>query len=189
MEIIVEVSARHIHLSEEDFYVLFGENASLTIKKQLSQPGQFACLERVDITGPKGTINGVSVLGPFRKNTQLELSITDSRKIGIAPFIRESNDLERSPGCKITGPVGEIEISQGVIVAKRHIHMSPQIAEEQGIKNGQIVSVKINSGERSLIFGETVARISEEYSPAFHVDTDEANAAGINGETNGTIIM
>jgi putative phosphotransacetylase len=189
MKIIVEISARHIHLSEGDFFALFGKNASLTIKKQLSQPGQFACLERVDVTGPKGTIKGISVLGPFRKNTQLEFSITDSRKIGIVPFVRESNDIKGTPGCKITGPVGEIEIPQGVIIAKRHIHLSPQIAEEQRIKNGQIVSVKVNSGERSLIFGETVVRVSEEYSPAFHIDTDEANAAGISGETNGTIII
>jgi putative phosphotransacetylase len=188
MKIMVEISARHIHLSEKDFFAIFGENKSLTLKKQLSQPGQFVCFERVDVSGPKDTLKGISILGPFRKETQLELSLTDARKMGIAAPVRESGDLDGTPGCRIAGPAGEIEIKRGVIAAKRHIHIRPKDAENSGLKNGQIVSVKINSEERSLIFDETVVRVHDEFLPALHIDTDEANAAGIKTATEAEII-
>ena len=141
MKFMVETSARHVHLSPADLETLFGAGYELTWKKDLSQPGQFACEERVTVVGPKKELKGVSVLGPVRKQTQVELSMTDARSIGIAAPIRESGDLAGSGACKIIGPKGEIEISEGVIVAKRHIHATLAEAEALGVKNGDIVSV------------------------------------------------
>ncbi len=186
-EFIIETSARHIHISENDFKILFGENAALTKKKDLSQPGQFACFEKLDIIGPKRTLKNVTILGPYRAQTQVELSLTDARNIGIAAPIRESGDLAGSGACRLAGPYGEIELSEGVIAAKRHIHMSPADAEEFGVKDKDIVNVKVASLERGLIFSNVVIRVSPNYALAMHIDTDEANAAGLNGE-NGTIV-
>ena len=188
-QFIVETSARHIHVSEADLKVLFGENAKLTPKKDLSQPGQYACEERVTVVGPKKEIKGVSILGPTRKETQVELSATDARSIGLPIVIRESGQLEATPGCKLVGPCGEIEIEKGVIVAKRHIHMTPADAEELGVTNGEIVSVKVlNDSGRSVIFGDTVVRVHPTYALAMHIDTDEANAGALSGEVYGEII-
>ena len=188
MKFLVETSARHIHVSEQDFKVLFGENASLTPKKALSQPGQYACEERVTVVGPKKSLPGVSILGPFRSATQVELSATDARSIGLGIAVRESGDLANTPGCKIIGPVGEIEISEGVIVAKRHIHATTADAAELGVKDKDIVSVKIESNGRSLIFGDVVVRVSDSYALAMHIDTDESNAGLVAPGTMGEIV-
>jgi putative phosphotransacetylase len=187
-EFIVETSARHAHLSEADFKVLFGENASLTIKKPLSQPGQYACEERIKVVGPKKELAGVSILGPFRKASQVELSATDARSLGLGIAVRESGDLANTPGCKLVGPCGEIELKEGVIVAKRHIHATVKDAEELGVKDKDIVSVKIESNGRSLIFGDVVARVSDSYALAMHIDTDESNAVLAGPNCVGTIV-
>lgn len=175
-QVMVETSARHVHLSEEDLCALFGPGYTLTPKKQLSQPGQFACEERVDVIGPKRTLSGVSVLGPVRRATQVELSLTDARAIGVAAPIRESGDIAGSAGCVLVGPKGRIEIRVGVIAAERHIHMTPQDAEEFGVRDGQIVKARLET-ERPLIFDGVVIRVSEKFALAMHIDTDESNAA------------
>ncbi len=185
---IIETSARHVHVTKEHLAILFGPDHALTPKKDLSQPGQFACTERVDIVGPKRTLTGVSILGPERPQTQVEISLTDARSIGISCPVRESGDLDGSAGCTIVGPCGSVEIKEGVIAAKRHIHMDPESAQRFGVKDTQIVSVKIESEGRSLIFGDTVVRVSPKYALAMHIDTDESNAAGVAGEMFGTIV-
>ena len=187
-QFIVETSARHIHVSEADLKVLFGENAKLTPKKDLSQPGQYACEERVTVVGPKKEIKGVSILGPTRKETQVELSATDARSIGLPIVIRESGQLEGTPGCKLVGPCGEVEIEKGVIVAKRHIHATVKDAEELGVQDKDIVCVKVNTPERSLIFGDVVVRVSDTYALAMHIDTDESNAGCVAPGTLGEIV-
>jgi len=187
MKFIVETSARHVHVSKEDLIKLFGEGAILHSKKALSQPGQFACEEKVEVVGPKGSLK-CSILGPERKETQVELSLSDARAIGVTALIRESGDLEGTYGCKLVGPNGEIEISKGVIAAKRHIHATNKDAEELGVKNGDIVNVKIDSNDRSLIFGDVVVRVSDNYALAMHIDTDESNAACASNEVYGEII-
>ena len=188
MKVIVETSARHIHVTPEVFAVLYGEDATLTKKKDLSQPGQFACAEKVTVVGPKGEL-ALSILGPFRKDTQVELSLTDARKVGLVPPIRESGDIAGTPGCKLIGPKGECQIENGVIVAKRHIHLTPEKAEEFGLQDKQIVSVEVDPGTgRKLTFGDVVIRVREDFAPAMHIDTDEANAAAISGVVDGTII-
>lgn len=189
MKILVETSARHIHLSQHDFEILFGKNAKLTIRKNLSQPGQFACNERVNVVGPKNEIQNVSILGPLRNQTQVEISLTDARKLGLNVPIRESGDLADSPGCTLVGPMGELNIYEGVIAAKRHIHIDPQSAEKFNLKDNQIVKVKITSEQRSLIFDDVIVRVNENFSPAMHIDTDEANAAGINSNVYGEILL
>lgn len=186
--IIIETSARHVHVTEADLETLFGKGYQLTPKKDLSQPGQFACVEKVTIVGPKKEMPGVSILGPCRKETQVEISLTDARSIGIAAPIRESGDLEGSAGCKIVGPCGEVVLEKGVIAAKRHIHLSEEEAKENGVVDKQIVKVEINSAERSLIFGDVVVRVSSKYKNAMHIDTDESNAACLKGGEMGTII-
>lgn len=178
-QFIVETSARHVHLTESDFKILFGNEATLTVKKNLSQPGQYACEERVSIVGPKKEISGVSILGPFRSASQVELSATDARSIGLPIVIKESGDLRGTPGCKIVGPKGSLELQEGVIVAKRHIHATSEDAKKLGVKDKDIVSVKINTPERSLIFGDVVVRVSDSYALVMHIDTDEANASGM----------
>ena len=187
--VLVEISAHHVHVSEKDLEILFGKGHQLTNKKDLSQPGQFACEERVTVVGPKREIKGVSILGPCRPQTQVEISLTEARSIGVSAPIRESGDLAGSPGCKLVGPCGEVEITEGVIAAKRHIHMTPEDAEKYGIVDKQIVSVKIPTEGRSLIFGDVVARVSPSYALAMHLDTDEANAAAIPGSCEGEILV
>ena len=186
--VLVEISARHIHVSQKDLETLFGKGHTLTKKKDLSQPGQFACEERVDIVGPKRELKGVTILGPVRPATQVELSMTDARSIGIAAPIRESGDIENSGACKIVGPCGEVELTEGVIVAKRHIHMTPEDADKYGVVDKQIITVEIPTDGRKLIFGEVVARVSESFALAMHLDTDEANAAGVAGQCMGEIL-
>ena len=184
-KILVETSARHIHLTQETVEKLFGEGYQLTVKKMLSQPGQFATNEKLTIVGPKGELKA-SVLGPVRKANQVELSLTDARTIGVKALVRESGDIEGTEGCKLVGPCGEVTIENGVIAAKRHIHFHSSDAEKFGVTNGQIVSVKVESQDRSLVFGDVVCRVSDKFSLAMHIDTDESNAAG--GPTEGTII-
>lgn len=181
-KILVETSARHVHLSREDLDILFGKGFELTFKKDLSQPGQFATNERVTVVGPKREIANISILGPVRKQTQVELSATDARSVGIPIVVRESGDLAGTPGCKIVGPCGEVEISEGVIVAKRHIHLTHDSAAEFGVEDKQIVSVEIKGTGRSTVFGDVVIRVSEKFAPAMHIDTDESNACLSNGE-------
>lgn len=185
---VVETSARHVHVTEETLEILFGKGAALTKKKDLSQPGQFACEERVTVVGPKKELANVSILGPCRPADQIELSATDARSIGIAAPIRESGDVAGSGACKLVGPCGEVECPEGVIVAKRHIHMTPADAETFGVKNGEIVNVKIESAERTAILCDTVIRVSEKYALAMHIDTDESNAVGAGREQVGEII-
>ena len=148
---LVEMSARHVHVTEADLETLFGKGAKLTPKKDLSQPGQFACEERVDVVGPKGTLPHVSILGPTRSATQIEVSATEARKLGVAAPVRESGDVAGSSPCKLVGPAGEVELSEGVIVAKRHVHMTPEDAAAYGVSDKEIVQVKVDTPERSLI--------------------------------------
>lgn len=185
---IVETSARHIHVTQEHLEILFGKGHELTKKKDLSQPGQFACEERVTIVGPKKELAGVSILGPVRPETQVELSATDARSIGISAPVRESGDVAGSGACKIVGPEGEIEISEGVIVAKRHIHLTPADAEELGVTDKQVVWVKVETPERSAVLGDVVCRVSPNYARAMHIDTDESNAVGAPRELYGEIV-
>ena len=187
-EILVETSARHIHVTEEQFKILFGEDAKLEVRAELSQPGQFVSFSRLDIVGPKRTIPNVSILGPFRKAGQVEVSATDARTLGAPAVVRESGDLAGTPGIKLVGPAGEIELQEGLIVAKRHIHMTTKDAEEFGVKNGEIVKVEINNPGRSLVFGDVVVRVRDDFALAMHIDTDESNAAGCAGTVYGRIV-
>ena len=188
MEVLVETSARHLHVTQEHLEILFGKGYELTKKKDLSQPGQFACAERVDVVGPKKTIAGVSILGPVRPETQVELSLTDARSIGVAAPVRESGDIAGSGACKLVGPCGEVEIAEGVIAAKRHIHMTTADAAAMGLEDKQVVSVKVPSDGRATIFGDVVVRVSDKYALAMHIDTDESNAGGVAPGTIGEII-
>ena len=188
-QVVVEISARHVHVSKADLETLFGKDYELTVKKELSQPGQYACEERVRVVGTKSEFPAVSILGPCRNATQVELSLTDARSIGVDAPVRESGDIDGSGTCKLVGPCGEVEIACGVIAAKRHIHATTKDAEEFGLENGQIVSVQIPSANgRNLTFGDVVVRVSDSYALAMHIDTDEANAAGMKPNTMGTII-
>lgn len=187
-EFIVETSARHVHVTQEHLEILFGKGYELTKKKDLSQPGQFACEERVTVVGSKKELAGVSILGPVRPETQVELSATDARSIGIVAPVRESGDIAGSGACKLIGPAGEIEISEGVIVAKRHIHLTPADAQELGVTDKQIVWVKLETPERSAILGDVVCRVSDKYARAMHIDTDESNAVGAGRQLTGTIV-
>ena len=186
-EVKVGLSNKHMHLKAEDIEKLFGKGHELTVFKDLVQPGQFACEEKVDVVGPKGTLKGIRVLGPARPETQVELAVTDARAIGIKPVVRESGKLDGTPGCKLVGPAGEAEIDYGVIVALRHVHLSPKQAEEAGLKDKDIVSLKI-SGERETIFNNVLVRSSEGHEKEVHLDTDEGNAAGCGADTEAEII-
>ena len=174
-DIILETSARHCHLSQNDLDTLFGTGYTLTKKKDLSQPGQFVCEEKVTIVGEKGETK-MSILGPVRKETQVEVSLTDARSTGLNAPIRESGDLKDAGKCKIIGPKAEIELEHAVISAKRHIHATPEDAKELNISNGEIVKVLVDSPERKAIFDDVVVRVSENYKLAMHIDTDESNA-------------
>ena len=187
-QFLVEVSARHAHVTKEVLEVLFGAGHELTPKKDLSQPGQYACEERITVVGPKKELAGVSILGPTRPETQVELSLTDARSIGIKAPVRESGDIKGSGACILRGPCGEVELAEGVIVAKRHIHMTPEDAEQLGVKDTQIVKVALDNEGRSTIYGDVVVRVSPKYALAMHIDTDEANAAGVPGSCMGTIV-
>lgn len=177
----INASNKHIHLDQDDLDKLFGKGYELTFKKALKQPGQFASEEKVQVIGPKGSFPGIRVLGPLRKDTQLELALTDCRQIGIDAPIRESGNVKGTPGCRLVGPKGEVELEYEVIVAKRHAHFSPEDAKEAGVENGQIVKIKIESEERTTIYDDVVCRVSDSCATEVHVDTDEANAAAMGG--------
>lgn len=185
--VLVETSARHVHLSQADIETLFGAGHTLTVKKMLSQPGQFACEERVDVVGPKNTIKNVSVLGPARKASQVEVSLTDARTLGISVPVRESGDLAGSAPVKLVGPAGEVELKQGAIAAQRHIHLTPETAEKMGLEDKEIVLTKLDT-PRALIFDEVVIRVSPTFADAMHIDTDESNAACAFGSFYAEII-
>ncbi len=176
-KIVAGVSARHLHLSEEDLKVLFGENAQLTPIKDLGQPGQYASEEKIKIIGPKGAFESVRVLGPVRKDTQVEVSLTDAYKLGVVPPVRDSGDIEGTPGVKLIGPAGEVNLEKGLILAKRHIHMTPEDAQRFEVKDKDIVSVLCDTQGRKTIFQDVLVRVSPKYALEFHVDTDEANAS------------
>ncbi len=197
-EILVETSARHVHVTQETLEVLFGKGAQLEVRAMLSQPGQFVSNQRIDLVGYKlnkatgekieTRIKGVSILGPVRKANQVELSMTDCRSLGVNAPVRESGDVAGSAGCKLVGPAGEVEISEGVIVAKRHIHMTEADAEEFGVKNGEIVKLEVKTNGRSLIFGDVVVRVRNDFALACHIDTDESNAAACSGTVYGKLV-
>ena len=187
--VMVEISARHVHLSAKDLEIIFGKNSSLHSKRDLSQPGQYLSEERVNLIGPKSEIKNVAILGPVRNNTQVELSISDARLLGIKDItINESGYLKGAGSVVISGKNGSIEAKNSVIVAKRHVHLRKKDAEEWNIENGQIVKVKVY-GARSLIFDEVVARVSDKFMPAMHIDFDEANACGLLSQGYGEIIL
>ena len=183
---LVETSARHVHLTAEAVEILFGKGHVLTNKKDLSQPGQYACEEKVTVVGPKGSLKA-SILGPTRPANQVELSLTDARTIGVSVPVRESGDVAGSTGCVLEGPCGSVEMKEGVIAAKRHIHMTTADAAELGVSDKEIVQVKLDTA-RPLIFGDVVVRVNDNFALAMHIDTDEANAAGCAGAVYGEIV-
>lgn len=187
MKFLVETSARHLHVSQKDLETLFGKGFELSVKKPLSQPGQYATGEKVAVVGPKGQLN-MTILGPCRKETQVEVSFTDARALGLTAPVRESGDIKGSAPCRLVGPKGEVEIAEGVIVAKRHIHATTRDAEALGVQNGDVVNVKVDTDGRSLVFGDVVVRVSDSYALAMHIDTDESNAAAASGEVYGEIV-
>ncbi|CAG7624255.1 phosphate propanoyltransferase [Paenibacillus allorhizosphaerae] len=177
-QVPVGVSARHIHLSEEHIAKLFGSGYELSVLKDLSQPGQFAAKETVAVIGPRGQFDKVRILGPARGKSQLEVSRTDAFTLGITPPVRESGNIAGTPGIKVVGPAGEMELAEGVIVAARHIHFHTDDAAKWGIADKQRLSVRVE-GERALVFENVVARVSDQFALDMHIDTDEANAAGV----------
>ncbi|NBG88509.1 phosphate propanoyltransferase [Isachenkonia alkalipeptolytica] len=178
------LSNRHLHLSQEDIQQLFGENYNLCTLKDLSQPGQFACEEKVDMIGPKGEIKGIRVLGPARPQTQIEVSVSDSFILGVKPPVRDSGDIEGSPGVTLRGPKGEVNLNKGVIIAARHIHMHTSDAERFNVVDKQKVKVR-TSGERAVVFENVLVRVSPKYALEMHLDTDEGNAANLK---NGVLV-
>lgn len=187
-KILVETSARHIHLTDEALKILGIE--ALEVKKMLSQPGQFASNTKLDIIGPKKTICGVSVLGPTRDHCQVEVSLTDARTLGVNAPIRESGDIKGSAPITLVNPVNgkSIDLAEGLIIAKRHIHMNEEDAKEFGVKNGDVVSVKVTGTGREIVFGDTVVRVKSRFALAMHIDTDESNAGNCFGEVYGELI-
>ncbi|WP_099187897.1 phosphate propanoyltransferase [Tepidibacter mesophilus] len=182
MKLPIALSNRHIHLGQKDIDVLFGQGAKLTHFKDLSQPGQFACEEKVDVIGPKGEIKGVRVLGPARGETQIEIALSDGFKLGVKAPIKDSGDLEGTPGIKIVGPKGEVELERGVIVASRHIHMHTDDAEKFNVTDNQKVKIRTFGG-RAVVFENVLVRVSPKFALEMHVDVEEGNAAGVrNGD-------
>lgn len=178
----VGLSNRHIHVSQKDLDILFGEGYELTKFKDLSQPGQYACEEKVDVVGPKGTLKGVRILGPVRSNTQFELSVSDAFALGVKPIVRNSGDIADTPGAKLVGPKGEVEIESGIIVAARHIHMHTSDAEKFGVADNDIVNVRVK-GPRGLTFENVLVRAHKDFALEMHVDIEEGNACGLrNGD-------
>ena len=189
-KILVETSARHIHVTQEALEYLLGEGATLNPKKMLSQPGQFASDTKLDIVGPKNTIKGVSILGPVRTECQVAVSATDARTLGVKAPIRESGDIKGSAPITLVNPVNgkSIDLAEGLIIAKRHIHMNEEDAKEFGVKNGDVVSVKVTGTGREIVFGDTVVRVKSRFALAMHIDTDESNAGNCFGEVYGELI-
>ena len=186
MKFLVETSARHVHVTQQTLETLFGAGYQLTVKKELSQPGQFASNERVTVVGPKKELANVSILGPCRNADQVELSATDARSIGIVAPVRESGDIAGSGACKLVGPCGEVELTEGVIVAKRHIHVTPEDAEKLGVSDKEIVKVACGKEGRKLIFDDVVIRVRSDFATAMHIDSDESNS--FLGATEGEIV-
>ena len=194
-KILVETSARHVHVTQETLEILFGKGHELSVRKMLSQPGQYASTDKVTVLGyNKKDPNGprpsaaLSILGPVRKANQVELSFTDARSLGISAPVRESGDIAGSGRCTLKGPAGEVDLEEGVIIAKRHIHMTPEDAEAFGVENGDVVAVHVKGqGGRETIFGDTVVRVSPSFALAMHIDTDECNAAAAFGEVYGEL--
>lgn len=182
----LEASGRHVHVTKEQAQTLFGH--SLTPKRPLSQPGQYLAEERLTVVGPKGEFQNVAVLGPERKEAQVEISLTDGRTLGLQPPVRLSGDVSGSPGATLVGPRGRVELGQGVIVAKRHIHMTPRDAAHFGVKDKQVVKLQ-TSTERPLILDETVVRVSPDFATFVHLDYDEANACGMKPGDLGRILL
>lgn len=183
---LVEVSAHHIHLTQQHVEALFGPGHQLTKHADLSQPGQYACKEQLAVVGPKGRIERVRVLGPTRKYTQIEISMTEQFKLGVHPPIRQSGDIAGSPGCTLEGPAGSVKVDAGVICALRHIHMTPQDALQYGVRDKSVVRVRM-TGDRELVFGDVLVRVDPTYALAMHIDTDEANAASVKTGAQGYI--
>ncbi|NSL51048.1 phosphate propanoyltransferase [Bacillus sp. P2(2020)] len=183
----IGVSGRHCHLTKSDFEKLFGSEASLTKKADLSQPGQFAANETVTIAGPKGSIQNVRILGPLRRKTQVEISLTDARKLGVTPPIRESGELMDSSPVTIIGPKGSIYLKEGLIIAQAHIHMNPEDAVRFNVKDGEFVRVKIINESRPISFEKVKVRVSPNFVLEMHIDTDEANAADVKPGTFGKL--
>ncbi|HFI2473004.1 ethanolamine utilization phosphate acetyltransferase EutD [Streptococcus iners] len=183
----IEASGRHIHLSQEDLETLFGKDYSLTKAKDLSQPGQFACKERLTILGPKGSFQNVVILGPVRGATQVEVSLTDCLKLGVNAPIRESGQIEDTPGIVLINGSKVVSLDKGLIVAKRHIHMTPEDAAKANVVNKEIVQVQVG-GERGLIFDDVVIRVHPKFATYMHIDYDEANACGYKKGMRGRII-
>lgn len=195
-KILVETSARHVHVTQETLEVLFGKGHQLEVRKMLSQPGQFASTDKVEVIGynkkdpsaPRPSAS-LSILGPVRDHNQVELSFTDARTLGITAPVRESGDIALSGACTLKGPAGEVELKEGVIIAKRHIHMTPEDAKAFDVKNGDIVKVEIDTGAgRKLVFEDTVIRVSPKFALAMHIDTDECNAASAFGVVYGKLV-
>jgi putative phosphotransacetylase len=186
----VGLSNRHVHLSKDHIDILFGEGHELTPIKDLSQPGQFACDEKVDLVGPKRTIKGVRILGPARKETQVEISLSDGFTLGLEDVpVRDSGKIDGTPGLKLVGPKGEVVIDKGVIAAARHLHMHTSDAEKYGLKDKDLVQVKVG-GPRGLVFDNVLVRVNDEYALDMHVDIEEGNAAGLkNGDEIEVIIL
>ena len=195
MKFIVETSARHVHVTQETLEALFGKGHKLEVRKELSQPGQYASTDKVEVVGyNKKDPNGprpsamLSILGPVRSSNQVEVSYTDARSLGLSAPVRESGDIAGSGKCTLRGPTGEVDLAEGVIIAKRHIHMTPKDAEDFKVKNGEIVKVKCGGEGRKVIFDDVVVRVSEKFALAMHIDTDECNAASAFGEIYGEIV-
>jgi putative phosphotransacetylase len=186
-KILVETSARHIHLTNAHVEALFGAGHTLTKKKDLSQPGQFACEEKVEVVGAKGSLK-MSVLGPTRSASQVELSFTDARTLGVTAPVRESGDIAGTPGILLKGPAGEVTLDEGVIIAKRHIHVTPDDAKALGVTDKEIVKVKISGTGRATIFDDVVIRVKDTFATAMHIDTDECNGAAAFGVIYGEIV-
>lgn len=184
----IAMSNKHIHVSQEHLEALFGAGHELTQMKDLSQPGQYACEEKVDIVGPKNTLKGIRILGPVRPATQLEISVFDARTLGVEAVVRQSGQTQGTPGCKIVGPKGEVEIKEGVIVAMRHIHMHTDDAPKYGVKDKDIVKVRAGA-ERAVVFENVLVRVHPEYALDMHIDIEEGNAAGIQNGDKGEIIL
>lgn len=189
MKIPVEVSARHVHLSLDAAEKLFGENYEFKIKRELSQKGQYLYEEKVDLFCGENFIKNVSILGPMRKETQLEISLSDARKLKMAVPIKESGNLENSPGFKLVGPKGEFEAKRGLIAAKRHLHIPNNMEHDLNVKDSQIIKIKIEGSDRNLVFDDVVVRSNPNFSLALHIDTDEGNAANCIKGTFGEILL
>ncbi len=186
-KVIIEVSARHVHLCPEDLAKLFGEDYQLGKSKPLSQPGMFAAEERVTLKNKDKSISDVRIVGPCRKQTQVELSLTDGLHLGLKLPIKDSGNLDNTPGITITGSKGKLVLDQGVIASRRHIHISEQEAKQLGLENKQVVWVQ-TQGPRALIFKNVLVRVDPKFSLSMHIDTDEANAAGIDKQVKGIIL-